>query len=214
MTYRPVSGNRDATICAWSNDKGGSGLFPATTRFPIPLVADQGDLGRDEHDLRDCKPIGKWLEAACIGCSRTGLEGDPDAVLQNAFGLPIFSRRLRSALDRKGIDGVQYLPVKVVHCDGRHIDGFSIANVLNCAHALDRRLSKYDVFPDDYFLPQRRGQIRAIKTPVLMRGALVAFDIIRLAPYKAPIYVSERFVRAFEAIDCTGFSFHEVETSP
>jgi hypothetical protein len=94
------------------------------------------------------------------------------------------------------------------------IDGFSIANVLNCADALDRRLSNFDVFPDDYFLPQRRGQIRAIKKPVLMRGALIAFHIIRLAQYKAPIYVSERFVRAFEFIDCTGFSFHEVETSP
>lgn len=85
--------------------------------------------------------------------------------------------------------------------------------MLNCAEALDRKLSRYDVFPDDYFLPQRRGQIGVINMPVLMRSALIGFDIIRLAPYTAPIYVSERFVRACEGIDCTGFSFHEVETS-
>jgi Protein of unknown function (Gmx_para_CXXCG) len=50
-------------------------------------------------------------------------------------------------------------------------------------------------------------------TAVLARSALGDIDIVQLSRYKPPIYVSERFVDAFERMECTRLSFREVETT-
>lgn len=177
-----------------------------------PFVADDGDLGCDDEDLRMCRKVEGWSGAASVRATNPENDGEPDDVLQTCYNLPIYSRQLCDALEGNGIAGIQYLPVQVYRPDGEEIPGFSVVNVLNCADALHLSLSSLSRFPEDYFIPSRRGLIRAIYTPVL-RGELISrYDIIRLSPYPVPIYVSERFRAVFEAGRFTGCSFHEVET--
>jgi len=178
-----------------------------------PYVGDEGDLGEHEDAFGDCKPIEAWPGTAWVRASRTARDGDPDDVLQTCFFAPIYSRRLRGALEEAQISGIQYLPIRVLRRGGTEIPGFSVANVLNCADGLDVQSSEIERFPDDYFLPTRRGQIRSVNRAVLIGAVVDRYDILRLCSYPSQLYVSERFVLLFEANRFTGYSFREVPTS-
>ena len=178
-----------------------------------PFVGDQGDLGLDESLLRTGRLVETWPGTAWVRAHSQQQDGEPDDVLQTLFALPIFSARLRTALQHAGIEGVEYLPIRVYRPNGDAIFGFSIANILSCVEALDLRLSDFQRLPDDYFLPERRGWIRSISKPVLVRSVLEGLDVIRLSCFPPSVYVSERFVRVFEDGRFTGYSFHEVQTS-
>jgi hypothetical protein len=179
---------------------------------PNPLVAYEGELGEFEDELDICRPIDVWPGTAWVGVGREGLDGDPDDVLQTCFPLPIYSSRLRWALVAAGISVVQYLPIQVFLTSGEPLTGFSVANILNSVDALDLEHSTVERYEADYFLPNRRGLISGVTRPVLVRRAVVGYDIVRLSSYQAPIYVSERFVGVFESGNFTGYSFCEVGT--
>lgn len=179
--------------------------------FPTPLVADQTDLDQDQEEgLGICAPVRDWSETAWLKATH---DGEPDDALQTCLAAPVFSSRLRTALEGVPLGGVQYLPIRVIRPNETLITGYCIANVLNCADALDLRRSKVSRYPDDYFLPARRGLIRSLDTPVLVASVITSYDIIRLSTFLAPIYVSERFVKLFRDGSFTGYSFHEVPTS-
>lgn len=179
-----------------------------------PFVADSEDLkGVNEWDLCIGKSMRDWDAAAWFQAKKPKNDGNPDDILQNALGLPIYSARLQNALKKSGVRGIQYLPIKVLRPNGSLIDGFAIANILNLIPALDLEKSDYDLFPNDYFLPERRGQFRAIRKAVLRRASLSEHDIIRLKEFELNIYVSERFKKVFEEGKFTGYSFHECELS-
>jgi hypothetical protein len=116
-------------------------------------------------------------------------------------------------IEAERIGEIQYLPVRVVKSTGERIEGFSVANILNCVAALDLQVSSFSVYPEDYLIASRRGSIRSLNAPVLRAAAVAAFDIIRLREYYTPIYVSGRFVRLFHEGQFTGCSFREVPTS-
>jgi hypothetical protein len=178
-----------------------------------PLVVDSGELiGLDESALRIGEAVLSWQEPV-LKVSKPQNDGTPDDVLQSHLGLPIFSKRLRDAAEAAGIADVQYLPVRVRRPNGVELTGFTIANVITRRSALDRARSDLEQFPDDYFLPERRGRIRALRTPVLLKQALDGCDVMRLEEFLPAIYVSERFKCVFEKHRLTGFSFHEVEVA-
>lgn len=178
-----------------------------------PYVADTGDLmGIEERALWHGKPVANWNESAWIKPSTPDRDGDPDDTLQSYLSPPIYSARLRKALEEAGIGGIQYLPLHVLRPDGTEIPGYAIANIVNLvAGALDLERSDYDVYPPDYFLPERVGKVRGLRIPVLREEKLKGLDVVRLAEYEPPFYVSERFKDAFEKAGCTGHSFREVE---
>jgi hypothetical protein len=179
-----------------------------------PLVVSEASLqGLDESDFTSGVTIANWDETAWFRSPNADLDGDPDDVLQNHLGLYIYSMRLRNALNAADITGIQYLPVRVFLSDGSQIEGFAIANILCLVPALDLENSDFDVFPDDYFLPERRGKVRGIRKPVLRRAAVEPFDVIRLAEFKWYACVSERFKHVFEKNRLTGYSFHELTLS-
>ena len=140
-------------------------------------------------------------------------DGEPDHVLQTCILVPIYSRQLRMALQGGGIQGIQYLPIRVVRPSGELIRGFSVANILNCVDALDLRLSVVARYPKDYFLPSRRGLVSSVNHPVLIRSAVVDYDIMPLSVFTPSVYVSDRFVRIFQDGRFTGYSFREVPTA-
>lgn len=178
-----------------------------------PYVAGTGDLiGVEEEDLWSGKPMANWHEAAWIKAETPEDDGEPDDTLQSYLHPPIYSARLRQALEAMGITGIQWLPIHVLRPDGTEIPGYAIANIVNLVEgALDLERSDYDVYPPDYFLPERVGKVRGIRIPVLRAEKLKGLDIVRLAEARAAFYVSERFKDAFEQAGCTGHSFCEVE---
>ncbi|WP_157770372.1 imm11 family protein [Methylomonas koyamae] len=178
-----------------------------------PYIADKGDLmGVDEEDLWGGTPlVADWNEAAWIKASTPEDDGDPDDALQTYLHFPIYSLRLRRALENAGIGGIQWLPLHVLRPDGKEIPGYSIANIVNLVEgALDLEHSDYDVYPPDYFLPERVGKVRGIRIPVLQAEKLKGLEVVRLMEARAAFYVSERFKEAFEMAGCTGHSFYAV----
>lgn len=178
-----------------------------------PYVAGKGDLiGVDPEDLWSGIPVTTWNEAAWIKAETVEDDGDPDDALQSYLRPPIYSARLRQALEATGIGGIQYLPLHALRPDGTEIPGYAIANIVNLVEgALDLERSDYDVYPPDYFLPERVGRVRGLRIPVLRADKLKGLDIVRLAEYVVSFYVSERFKDAFEKAGCTGHSFREVD---
>jgi hypothetical protein len=176
-----------------------------------PYVASEGDLGLDDWLLSDGRAVSDWSGDAWVKAASEDEDGEPDDVLQTHYPLPIYSSRLRSALERAGVTGIQYLPIHVFHHDGREISGYAIANILNKVSALDFEHSTYTLFPADYFLEERRGDVSSLLKPVLVRGPLNGYHVVRLDEYEAPIYVSEVFKAVFEDGGFTGYSFSEVE---
>lgn len=178
-----------------------------------PYVSDTDNLGGfEDWQLSSGERIENWPETAWIQATRADYDGTPDDVLQSHLGVPIYSSRLRTLLDDAGIKGIQYLPLTVLRPDNSIISGFAIANIANKVAALDLDNSDYDVFPDDYFLPSRRGTISGVRKYVLRKDQLRQYDILRLQEYLAGLFVSERFKKAFEADACTGYAFEKVGT--
>jgi hypothetical protein len=179
-----------------------------------PFVSDSDDLqGHEDWAFRQCQRIDDWSGSAWIKATNPESDGQPDDNLQNHLGLPIFSRRLRSALEERGIEGMQYLPIGVIRPNGQRIDGFAIANIVSCVSALDTDKSIYECYPDDYFLPKRRGLVRSLLQATLRADALTGHDVVRLREYRAPIYVSERFRDTFVGNGFTGLSFERIRLS-
>lgn len=177
-----------------------------------PLLTGVGDLGgMEEWQLRKGQFLANWPSGAWIGAEEAEDDGDPDDVLQNHLGLPIFSPRLRRELNALGIQGIQYLPIEVRRSDGTPIPGFSIANIIDLRPALDTKRTKYSVFSDDSH-PSKRGKISSINLPILKSEFLTTGDIFRLEEYVQPIFVSERIKDSFEAKGFTGFTFRRVRT--
>lgn len=179
-----------------------------------PFVTDTDELrGFDEWDFRSGKKIANWPEGVRIGNSDPATDGPPDDVLRNHLGLPIFSQHLREALQLFSIGGVQYLPVEVFRSDSSLLAGYSIANILSLIPALDTNESEYDIYQQDYFLLERRGQISNLRKPVLVGMKILDKDIFRLTEFPVAEFVSQRFVQAYRACKCTGYTFHEVKVS-
>lgn len=165
-----------------------------------PYVSNAGDLrGFDAWHLRSGKMISGWDNRAWIQCSDPDYDGDPDDVLANHLGVPIYSFRMRRALEDAGITGIQYLPIRVLHRDGSEIPGYHVANITNKVNALDLTRSEYSVFPEEYFIQEDRGQISSLQRAVLRAEALIGLDVLRLQEFLVFEAVSERFKEAFEA---------------
>jgi len=180
----------------------------------FPYVSNLDDLkGFDDWHLTCGETISNWNDQAWIQCTNPEYDGNPDDVLANHLGVPIYSSRLRQALEWGGIAGIQYLPIHVLHRDGSEIPGYRVANFLNKVKALDLERSQYTLNPDDYFIPERRGQIFTLDEVVLKRDPLAGLDIIRLEEYFTFEAASERFKEAFEAARCTGYSFRKLAIS-
>jgi len=114
-------------------------------------------------------------------------------------------------LTNSGIEGIQYLSVKVLNFKEEVQNTFYIANFINYVDAFDFIKSDYNRFSDDFPNPNVRGAIAGVRKFVLLKDKLKGFDIIRLEEYNQSFFVSEKFVDMFEKNNFTGYSFREVE---
>lgn len=178
-----------------------------------PLVCDFSnfeDYGLEEVDFKLGKVINNWSMEIYFKTTSEKYDGEPDDVLQNAFMLPIYSQRLKESLEKIGILGIQYLPVKVIGFNGDSHGTFYIANIINFFEAFDYEKSIYNVFSDDFPNPHVRGKIAGVKKYNLRNTNIFACDIFRLAEYKQRFFVSGKIKNLFSENGYTGYSFVEV----
>jgi hypothetical protein len=177
-----------------------------------PFVADTAQLrGVDEWAVMAGERLPEWPPDWCVAARSKANDGTPDDVLQNSLGIPIYSERLQQRLTAWGIQNIQYLPIRVLRPTGALIDGFAIANVLACRSALDLERSDLGLFPDDYFIPSRRGKVRSVRQPVLRAAALDEIHCLRAIEYPVQLFVSDHFRQAFESAQLSGYSFEQID---
>jgi hypothetical protein len=116
-------------------------------------------------------------------------------------------------MENAGVLGVQYLPIRVLKSNGTEYQGYSIANILNFSSSLDLDESDFSVYPEDYFLLNKRGKISGLRKPVLRNSTLQGLEIMRLKEFPDPVFVSEKFHDIYESNGLTGYSFSRVTLS-
>ena len=181
---------------------------------PGSLIADVYDFkGVDRDRLCVGEPVNDWNAESFVAVGEFGRDGTPDDVLVTGAGVPIFSERLRLALEEINTSGIQFLPIKVVS-SSTVSDSFQVANLLNRLPLLDEDASDLRHYAEDYFIESRRGQVSGIKVPVLRRtSSLNGVEIFRLREFWAPVFVSQRFRDLFRLRRFTGIDFAEVATT-
>lgn len=177
------------------------------------MVADCGSI--DVCDIWPYvagQPVANWAHTAWLKASSSSNHGSPDDVLQNYLMLPVFSRNLRQRLYAENIGNIQYLPIHLYLSDGRPIDGYCIANVLDCVPALDLQQSRLSRFGPDWaeIDPNKIGHISGVSKPVLKASELLQHDIIRTEEYTQQLFVSARFRKLFLSGRFTGYDFRKV----
>jgi len=75
------------------------------------------------------------------------------------------------------------------------------------------RVTKSVIFPSNYFLPELRGEIRAIRKATLIKEIIKDKDAIRLEGYSNMLFVSDKIKNLFEKSGFTGASFVEVDAT-
>jgi len=178
-----------------------------------PFVTDNDNLGGLEDEFVLGKPWQESQKLLRLEASNPENDGVVDDALQNHLDLPIFSLRLQQAMSGGAIRGAEMIPIELIRPDRTKIDGYAILNVLSRRDALNRSKSDFDLFPDDYVIPRRRGMVRAVRWPVLCERSLVDTDFLRLNEYPVQLFVSERVRDLFEKGRFTGWTFREVEVA-
>jgi len=176
-----------------------------------PLITGEEFIGGiEEYRLCNGERMDTWSEDFWLKPDKPEYDGDPDDMLATNMSVPIYSPRLRAALDRAGIGGIQYLPIRLLDFSGKLVDVFWVANIIEVRDALDVERSNVQYRPLDDSIPERRGTIRSVTHTTLKAAALHGCDIFRLRGYEVAYYVSERFRSIFESNGFTGYGFYEV----
>ena len=179
-----------------------------------PMVCDYDNLeecGYDEWSFKTGQKITNWNEKIIFHVKKKSNDGEPDDVLQTSSMLPIYSRKLINELKANRIEGIQYLPIKIIKFNNDILNNFIIANIINFISAFDYDKSEYQRFRDDFPNPNVRGKISSVKNFVLYKDKLKGMDIIRLAEYEQRFFISEKFKDIFEKNKFTGYSFREIQ---
>ena len=176
-----------------------------------PIVCTDGQLkGATEDDLCRGTDLSTWDPTSWLRAEESSEGEEPDDVLQVCFDIPVFSARLRDALDSSAITGIQYLPIKVFDARGIELEGFAIANLLNVLDVLDLKRSDYEVFGPDR--PDRMGKIRDLRKAVIRMDAVEGCDIVRPREFPFIILASRKFRNVFTEGKFTGFKFKKVHS--
>lgn len=181
-----------------------------------PMVTSDDNLaqfGFGEDDFYKGEYIKGWPQDVSFQVNNKKLDVEPDDALQNHLMLPIYSSRLVNILKEENIQGIQFLPIKVLRSNNDVLHGFCIANFTNLVAAFNFDKSIYDRFDDDFPNPFVRGEITGITKFVLNKSPLINKDVIRLKEYPRRFFVSERVKKIFETHSFTGYSFVKIKLS-
>jgi hypothetical protein len=133
--------------------------------------------------------------------------------------LPVYSSRLKSLMEELGIEGIQYLPLKIGRRDGViNVNGYHIANYLRVIDCLDRERSVYQVWTKENLLfwekrPYMLGTFRDVKKAVINSEKIGNVPIFRLWGWELMVIVREDVKQAVEEAGIIGCVFREIEVA-
>ena len=173
-----------------------------------PLMPNLDELfGLNEYYLKIGRRIEDWNPQSFLKSENEEHDGTPDDYLADPLGVPIFSPKLRHAMERNdvGTHDIQYLPIRVFQSTDEEVHGYSVANVITRVPALNREHSEMlDEDPDEIDPLTNAPIVRSIWRAALNEGSLTGHDVIRLTEFWAPVFVSERFAKVFRSGGFTG----------
>ena len=175
-----------------------------------PMVCETNleDLQIDKRIFRICKEF-TGSEKIKFYAELEEDDGTPDDFLQNTEMVPIFSPRMREAIEEAGITGIQYIPIEVEHYNKEKLEGYCIANVLNSvpdALDIDKTIfwnRKSDNGRLNVYVPS----IKSEKVPDNMDIFRLKYDERFVTEYSTFIVVSERFKSIIAKNKFTGIGF-------
>ena len=176
-------------------------------------VTNLKDLKIDRNIFRICKEF-TGSENIKFFAELEEDDGTPDDFLQNTEMVPIFSPRMREAIEGAGITGIQYIPIKVEHYNKEKLEGYCIANVLNTvpdALDIDKTIfwnSKSENGKLYVYIPS----IKSEKVPDNMDIFRLKYDARFVTEYSTFIVVSERFKSIIAKNKFTGIGFSKNRT--
>lgn len=178
-----------------------------------PAVGGFLDLqlsGCSDWDLRAGRYIEKWNPETLAVYDD---EAEPPDFPFTSNDLPVYSPRLRALMESLGVEGIQYLPVRIRHQgSGREVPGYHLANYLCLIDCLDRERSVYQVWTKDNLLfwemrPTMLGTFRDVQRAVLDCSRIGETPIFRLWGWDVMVVIRGDLKRAIERVGTTGCRF-------
>ena len=175
---------------------------------PMVCVTNLEDLKIDINMFRICKEF-TGNENIKFYAELEEDDGTPDDFLQNTEMVPIFSPRMREAIEEAGIKGIQYIPIEVEHYNKEKLEGYCIANVLNSVpNALDiDKTIFWNRKSDNGRLNVYVSSIKSENIPDNMDIFRLKYDERFVTEYSTFIVVSERFKSIIAKNKFTGIGF-------
>lgn len=177
------------------------------------FVADAWDLKCHERNDFCCgQEIPNWPNEISFQASKRDMEGDLDDFVVNDAMVPLVTKRLLDLINALKAPAFQALPADAIWCSGRRERVF-ILNFTKLIPGLDMRNTRIERYPNDYPNPQKRGKIWVIMTPVLLRRAVLGWDLFRCEGYPDELFASNGFRDRFNRAAMTGVAFDPVNLS-
>lgn len=171
--------------------------------------ADQEGLIAYGHDLRGVNRYivfdGTWIENWPPNVTLY-VEGKhpEDYLFSTLNGWIPLSKRVQQVFEACDIQGVQFLPIRIVHKSGVEIPGYAVLNVLNVIPALDHEHTVWLTSEKDQV---EYPQLNILKV-ALNRDAIGGIDIFRLQESRTEMFISRRLKECLERAGATaGFKF-------
>ena len=175
---------------------------------PMVCVTNLEDLKININRFRICKEFTSGENIKFFAKTEKS-DGTPDDFLQNTEMVPIFSPRMREAIEEAGITGIQYIPIEVEHYNKEKLEGYCIANVLNSVpDALDiDKTIFWNRKSDNGRLNVYVSSIKSENIPDNMDIFRLKYDERFVTEYSTFIVVSERFKSIIAKNKFTGIGF-------
>jgi len=167
---------------------------------PLAARCKQADLkGVSEYFVYQPKPVADWPEGITFYSVGEHIE---DYLFPIMVDWILVSERVRLALEGMGVQGVQFLPVRVVRQERDiEIPDYYVLHVWNQISALDE---KHTVYLEPRH--EKHPELSIVKV-ALRREAVGGLDIFRIKEDPVSVYVSKRVKERLEEIGATGFKW-------
>jgi hypothetical protein len=167
---------------------------------PLAAICTRAELrGVSEYFVYQPEPIDEWPSDVTFYTEGEHLE---DRLIPAPMNWILVSVRVKKALQKMEIEGVQFLPVRVVRQETEEeVRGYHVLHVWRQLSALDEEHT-VRLVPKQEDCPQL-----GIAKVALRREVIGDVDMFRLEDWYIPVYVSRRVKELLQAIKVTGFKW-------
>ncbi|MFY2563152.1 imm11 family protein [Corallococcus terminator] len=122
-----------------------------------------------------------------------------------ATSIPLFSPRMRAALEGCGVDNIDYYPARVRNTRTEEVRDYHAANVIGLAECVDRVRSAFEPFDEESIL------IDSFERLALDEGKSYGLRLFRAAEHSLLLLVADSVKKRLEAHGLGGLMFIKPE---